>query len=67
MSVGVSDAFVTPSADNERLLSDLGLAANAIRDWKFLPHKNLSRWPRSCLSNTTTSCVRVWSYAAERG
>jgi hypothetical protein len=59
MSVGMSDAFVTLSADNETLSSVPGLAANAIRDWKFLLLKNLSRRPRTRLSNTTTGCVKL--------
>ena len=57
MRLGMTDAFVTHSTDNNGLSVLLGPGKNWIENSKFLLLKDLGCQPDDGASGTTTSCV----------
>ena len=57
MSLGVTDAFVTHSPDNNALPCLLGPEVTWIWNSKFFPSNHLQRRPDDWTSATTTGCV----------
>ena len=60
MNLGMTDAFMTHSADNNGLSFLLGPGENWIENSKFLLLKDLGCHPDDGASATTTGCV-IWS------
>ncbi len=57
MSLGVTDAFVTHSADNKALSKVFGPAVTRFWNRKVLPSNHLQYRPEEQTSTTTTGCV----------
>jgi hypothetical protein len=66
MNLGLTDPFVTLSADNRALSSVLGREVNRIWDFKFLPSNHLQHRTIDRRFAMTTGCVILSSWSLLR-